>query len=82
MFGEAEPLPTPPLKPRAGKQPGATVTFDVRWCRRRTRYQLRKLSDEQFAEYERANIAAQQWVGTHTRHFDRPLAGVDGERHR
>ena len=73
MFGETEPL-APSATTRARKQPGATVTFDVRWCRRRTRYQLRKLPDEQFAEYKRANMAAQKWVGEHVRHFDRPFS--------
>ena len=70
MFGE--PVASTPRPKR--RTPSATVTFDVRWCHRRTRYQLRKLTDQQFAEYQRENDAAQKWVGTHVRHFDRPFS--------
>jgi hypothetical protein len=67
MFGTPDPLPK-------RRECGSTVSFDVSWCHQRTRYQLRKLSDEQFADYERRNKAAQQWVGSHVRHFDHPFS--------
>jgi hypothetical protein len=49
------------------------VVFELTWIGLRTRAQLKRLTDEEYAEYERARQAAQRWIGQHVRHFERPF---------
>src|SRR5688500_12605381 len=65
MFGEPEPVPA------AIRAPGATVTFELTWAGQRSRKQLKRLTDKEFAAYERERVVALPYVGEHVRHFDR-----------